>query len=141
MIRAVIDTNLLASGLVERSPETPPSRILRAWFSEAFELALSDTIREEVTRTLQKPYFKARVPPELQAWFFQQIATRAIPIDLVLPVSGVASHPEDDLILATALNARADYLITGDGALLNLGAFESTRIVTAGEFVAVLDAG
>ena len=50
-------------------------------------------------------------------------------------VSGVASHPEDDLVLATAISGAAEYLVTGDRQLLALGTFRDIRIVTARQFL------
>lgn len=38
-------------------------------------------------------------------------------------MQGVATHPEDDLLLATALNGGVQSLVTGDHGLLWLGAY------------------
>jgi predicted nucleic acid-binding protein len=38
-------------------------------------------------------------------------------------VVGVATHPEDDVILATAVSADVDYLVTGDVQLQRLRAY------------------
>jgi predicted nucleic acid-binding protein len=54
-------------------------------------------------------------------------------------VLGVATHPEDDLILATAVSAQADYLVTGDRHLLALGMFHGVQIVSPREFLTILD--
>ena len=53
-------------------------------------------------------------------------------------VSGVATHPEDDLVLATAISGKADYLVTGDRQLLKLQEFEDVSIVSAAEFLLIL---
>jgi predicted nucleic acid-binding protein len=53
-------------------------------------------------------------------------------------VQGVASHPEDDLILATAVSAQADYLVTGDRQLLALGEYQGAQIVTPRAFATIL---
>ena len=42
-------------------------------------------------------------------------------------VQGVATHAEDDLVLATAESAQADYLITGDKKLQRLGTYSKDR--------------
>jgi uncharacterized protein len=60
-------------------------------------------------------------------------------IPLTVSVSGVATHPEDDMILATALSAQADYLVTGDRQLQALGEFRGVRIVSPRQFVMVLE--
>jgi predicted nucleic acid-binding protein len=42
--------------------------------------------------------------------------------------------PDDDAILACALEAGADYLVTGDVDLMELKIFKGIRIVTFREF-------
>jgi predicted nucleic acid-binding protein len=53
-------------------------------------------------------------------------------------VHNVATHPEDDLILATAISAKADYLVTGDTKLERLGTYESVTILSPQRFVETL---
>ena len=55
-------------------------------------------------------------------------------------VRGVATHPEDDYILATAVSGSADYLVTADAQLLKLGVFQDVQIVTPAAFLNILDA-
>jgi uncharacterized protein len=51
----------------------------------------------------------------------------------------VAGDPDDDPVIATAVAARADYLVTGDRRhLLPLGAYAGTRIVTPRQFFDIL---
>ena len=54
MIRAVLDANTIASGMVRfRTGTRAPAVILRAWVvDEAFELLISEHILDEVVRTL-----------------------------------------------------------------------------------------
>lgn len=54
--------------------------------------------------------------------------------------SGVATHQEDDLILATAVSARADYLATGDRKLQQLRSYHGVAIVSPREFLEILQA-
>ncbi|MDE2312054.1 MAG: putative toxin-antitoxin system toxin component, PIN family [Patescibacteria group bacterium] len=46
----------------------------------------------------------------------------------------VVSDPEDNKILESAVEAKADYLITSDNALLNLQKYQEVRIVNPSEF-------
>ena len=59
--------------------------------------------------------------------------------DLVKPVediriAAVADDPEDNKILASALAAQADFLVTSDQHLLQLGQAAQTQIVRPNEF-------
>jgi predicted nucleic acid-binding protein len=61
-------------------------------------------------------------------------------IAITVTISGVASHPEDDLVLAAAVSATADYLVTGDKQLQRLGAYQGDTIVSPRQFLTLLDA-
>ncbi len=58
---------------------------------------------------------------------------------ITINVGGVASHPEDDLVLAAAASARVDYLVTGDRMLLKLRTFEGVIILGPRDIHKVLD--
>ena len=54
-------------------------------------------------------------------------------------VRAVPDDPKDDPIIATAVAAKADYLVTGDRAhLLPIGQYEGIRIVSPREFFDIL---
>ncbi len=135
-MRVVIDTNTLASGAIAPAGGTLATLItsLRAG---AFELFLSKFILEELARTLTKPYFRQRVSPADVRTYFVMIAAAASVIPITAMVRGVAAHPEDDLILATAVSARAHYLVTGDRQLQALGSYQRVSILSPSDFVAL----
>ena len=56
---------------------------------------------------------------------------------ITVEVSGVATHPEDDLVLAAAVSAGADYLVTGDKQLLKLGRYQGATILSPRDFAEV----
>jgi len=45
----------------------------------------------------------------------------------------VKEDPDDDIILRTAYDSKADYVVSGDKHLLSLGEFKGIRIVTVDE--------
>ena len=117
MISAVLDTNVLASGTI--SAANAPGQILNAWHARKFELVTSAHIIEELTRTFQKPYFQKRLSSKATTNFIDLLQNEAFVTPITVQVQGVATHPGDDWIVATALSAKADYLVTGDMPLLN----------------------
>ena len=140
MKRAVFDTNLIASGLAGyRRNESTPGALLRRWFAGAFTLVMSDHLIAEVERTLTKPYFVAHTTPVTRALTVAALREQAMWTDITEIVSGVATHPEDDLVLATAVSANADYLVTGDKPLQKLGRYEAVAILSPRDFLALLD--
>lgn len=59
-------------------------------------------------------------------------------MNLVTPASirRVARDPDDDAVLACALSAQADLIVSGDAHLLNLKSYQRIAIVAAAEAVA-----
>jgi predicted nucleic acid-binding protein len=55
-----------------------------------------------------------------------------------LILSVVAGDEADNRYLECAIEGSADYLVTGDRRLLDLGSYEHVRIVSARGFLAVL---
>ena len=79
-------------------------------------LITSQAIIDEVLRVLSRDRVRRRygltlVNIELVRYFLENDAMLT---PLTAEVHGVATHPEDDLILATALSGQANYLVTGD---------------------------
>src|SRR3990172_6080021 len=120
MTRAVVDTNVLVSGFVRSNPQAAPSRVLDAWRLRLFALVTSDHILAELEATFAQPYFRSRLNPQQVSDILDLVHSRAIIVPITVSVHGVATHPEDDMILATAVSAKADYLITGDAQLLKV---------------------
>jgi uncharacterized protein len=117
MIRATLDTNVLASGVVT-SAQTVNGQVIQAWRDNKYSLILSETILTEFSRTLTQPYFSARLTAAQIEATVNLFRTEATIVPISVTVSGVATHPEDDPIIATALSGKAHYLVTRDEKLL-----------------------
>lgn len=141
-IRAVLDTNLLVSGAL--TPTGVPGQVLRAWRDGAFALVMSPELAAEAADVLRRPTLTERfampsdVVDELLA-SLHAVAVPALPIDQ-LPVH--CRDPKDDKVLACALGARADYLVTGDADLAALRddpALVPLRIVSPANFLSLVE--
>ena len=140
MIVAVFDTNVLASGLLgESRPESTPGELLRRWRAKHFTLVVSEPILTELARTLTNPYFSRRFSPTELTATVTRVAVEARVQPLTVHVAGVATHPEDDAILATALSAQAPYLVTGDRHLQQRGVYGGTHLLAPRQFLEFLD--
>jgi len=140
MIRAVLDTNVLASAVGSfYIPNSIPAALLHAAILRRFQLITSAVILEELHRTLQKPYFQNRLSAQDIEEIERIITLWARRIPIIVPVQGVAPHPEDDPILATAASARVDYLVTGDGRLRKkVPSFSGIPLISPAEFLEIL---
>ncbi|MGH2560319.1 MAG: PIN domain-containing protein [Thermomicrobiales bacterium] len=140
MIRAVLDINVLLSGIVGVERETStPGALVRAWRANRFELVISEHIRSGVQRNLtEEPYFSGRLSPEEVATNLTSLAVDATQAVVTVQVVGVATHPEDDLVLSAAVSAGVDYLVTGDHGLQGVGRYQGVRIVSPRAFLDIL---
>ena len=136
MIVVVLDTNVLVSGFL--SERGIPGQIIDRWRAGEFAVIISEPVLDEFMRTLLQPYFQQRLTREQIAGALFLLRIVGIETRLTAEVHGVASHPEDDLILATAVSAKADFLITGDRQLQKLQSYEGVSILSPRAFLEVL---
>jgi uncharacterized protein len=95
-----------------------------------------------LTDVLSRPKYKGKIAASLLT-VDQLIDLYAELVALVRPVPTppLAPDPDDDVVIGTALAAKADYVVTGDKGLLSVGDYECGRIVTVSEALRVIGAG
>ena len=139
MISAVMDTNVLASGVVGfLQPSSTPGQLLHRWREKQFELVVSDHILGELAPTLANPYFREHLTPQQRAGTIALFQSEAQVTQITAAVQGIATHPEDDMVLATAVSGQADFVVTGDRPLQQVGEYHSVAIVSPRAFLDVL---
>jgi putative PIN family toxin of toxin-antitoxin system len=132
MIRAVLDTNVFVSAL---NFGGTPNAVLKLLEADSFTLCISQSIIDETRRILLLRF----------EWSEEDLAHALDPLltlaEIVEPTTQVSMSRDrnDDHILACALDASADVIVTGDDDLLSLGRYENIRIVTPREFVTMLE--
>jgi putative PIN family toxin of toxin-antitoxin system len=135
MIRATYDTNTLVSGTISSGSV---SLVIDAWMNNEVEVITSQPLIDELTRTFSKPYFTSRLTSEQTQKFIELVKTRATIIEIHTAIPKVATHPEDDIVLATAESGEAHFIVTGDHGLQKLEKFKDIQIVTPKDFINIL---
>ena len=128
--RAVLDSSVLVSAFF--TPEGTPAALLAHARRGAFSLVSSVEILDEVTGVLMRPKHQARYSytPEEVARYRMRLTSLSVVVTDLLTLKAVPLDPKDDMIVATAVAARADYLVTGDRRhLIVLGHYEGIRIL------------
>ena len=141
MLRAVVDTNLLVSGFI--SPFSYPREIERRWRKEEFVLVTSFGIIEEVNRVLHLLRIQQKyhlIESDIQA-FVLTLTHLADCVAGKVVLKGVAPDPGDDKVISCAVEAQADFIVTGDKELQQLGAYQGIRIIDAESFIKILKEG
>lgn len=137
MIRAVFDANVLVSGFPAASGTM--ANLIDHWRAGIFQLVISDHIIAEVSRAWTKPYWQARFSQVQVARALVLLEQEADVTPITVRVVGIATHPEDDLVLATAVSARVDYLVTGDTRLRDVGSYRGVVICSPRAFLDLLE--
>lgn len=139
MKKVVLDTNVFVSSLLTRG--TPPHRLYCAWESGRFSLVTSVRQIEELTRVLGYEKLRPYIQPFETSLVLENIDSMA---DIVNPRTPrtESSDPDDNWILATAVEGRVNLLVTGDkGDLLSLKKVAGIPIVSAKEAIKILKVG
>ncbi|MBA4391781.1 MAG: putative toxin-antitoxin system toxin component, PIN family [Syntrophus sp. (in: bacteria)] len=129
MVKAVFDTNVLVAAFLT---EGICAKLLIRARRRDFDLILCDGILQEFKRVLKKKF--ATSPHETSEALII-LSEAALEIhgrtDSITPI---CRDSDDDLILACARDAVADYVVTGDEDLLVLKNYEGINIVNPREF-------
>jgi uncharacterized protein len=118
----------------------PPSRIVEEAIDGRLELVLPEPVMEELERILvEKLAFDSGRWQEIDV-LLTDLATEAVPVPEG-PVESATSDPADNLILACAVLADVEVLVSGDHKhLLPLGTHRGVRILTPQALLAELRA-
>ena len=130
MIKAIVDTNIFISGLLCGGF---PQKLLDAWEDGEFQLITSDKIIEELVSVLDEPRFDETIDEDASARLITLIKRNAI---IVHPTHAIriCRDPKDNMIIETALAAKADTIVSGDKDLLELGKYQDIKILAPKDF-------
>lgn len=124
----VPDTNVLVSALVYGGGAR---MLLAESVYRGHALVVCDQILAELADVLERPHIlQARKKRGLTYLPLDELLSscqKAVPARIDPPV---CRDPDDDVILACAVAANADCIVTGDADLLVLGRFQGIEIVT-----------
>jgi len=137
-IRAVLDTNVLLSGLL--SNNGPPAQIVDAWLGGRFTLVTSLYLVEEINHVITYPRLaqRLRLSPEEQEAFLAALLTKAEVVRGHLHLPGATRDPKDDPIVACAVEGDAAFIVSGDEDLLTLHSYAGIHLVAPREFLEIL---
>jgi uncharacterized protein len=134
-MRVVADTNIVVSGLLWRGN---PRRVLEAAREGTIDLFTSIILLAELEDVLSREKFASRfasvgiTPHELVLGY--AALSSVIEPAAIEPV--ILADPDDDAVLACAIAAHSEIIVSGDSHLLDLKQYQATRILTAAELIA-----
>ncbi len=127
--RIILDTNLWISFLLTHNY----TKIDKLLSSNNIKLLFSEELLNEFLEVAARPKFKKYFTVTDLEDLVTTIHEHALFVKVKSNVT-ICSDPKDDFLLALAKDGKADYLITGDNALLALHKYRNTNIVSINKF-------
>jgi putative PIN family toxin of toxin-antitoxin system len=135
-VRVVLDTNVVASAILWGGV---PRLLLQAAREKRIEIFTSTPMLAELTVILGRRKFARKIAASLLS-IDQLVEGYAQLASVVRPAATprIAPDPDDDVVIGTALAAKAELIVTGDKPLLTVIEHQGVRIVGVSEAVKAL---
>ena len=126
-MRLVRGTNVVASAVLWGGV---PRLLLQAGREKRVELFTSAALLAELTDILGRRKFDKKIAAS--SLTVDQLVDRYAALAALvrpMPTPRIAPDPDDDVVIGTALAAKADWVVTGDKPLLSVAEYQGVRIV------------
>lgn len=137
-IRAVLDTNVFVSAALSKNPSSPTREVIDRWKRGEFMLLICTPLAEEIVEKLQDHGIdagKVGILVEMLANLAEWVEVPPEKIEALL------SDPDDNVVVACAVEGGANYLVTYDPHFDSLqGDYRGIEILKAIPFLEVLRA-
>jgi len=133
MARVVLDTNVIVSAVIS---DGKPRQLLRRGIENRFSMVTSDLMLKELALVLRRPKLKTN-PVEIRRITLALFNSAEV-VDVKSKLKVVEEDPKDDVVVETAVDGRADFIVTGDGHLLKLERFMGVKIMSVEEALRIL---
>ncbi|MBI2029271.1 putative toxin-antitoxin system toxin component, PIN family [Candidatus Gottesmanbacteria bacterium] len=139
MLRVVLDTNVFISGI--KSQNTPPGQILDAWRRQQFVLIASPQLIIELHEVLLRPgvlKLLRKTTFEVNE-FIKTLNLKSFVTEGILEVSELKDDPDDNMILACAIEGLAKYIVTGNKKHFPFADYKGIKILSPREYLELLN--
>ena len=141
MTRAVLDTNVLVSALI--NPYGPARHIFNAFRQGSFELVTSVACLLELERVLSRLHIRRtyKLGEDDIYGYILVLGTRGTVVAVPEETGPMCSDPGDDKFLVCALVADAEVVVSGDPDLLAMNGVLDIAVMTPKDFAVTVLGG
>ncbi|HCE46600.1 MAG TPA: putative toxin-antitoxin system toxin component, PIN family [Lentisphaeria bacterium] len=125
MIRAVVDTNVFISSFFGGNPR----KIIDLWKQDRLQLCLSQAIVEEYVEVLLRLGLQDKMEIKELLSLFSKGGNTLFTSETET-VTLVADDPDDNKFIECAVALEAEYIVSGDKHLLNIGKYLNIKILS-----------
>ena len=131
--KVVVDTNIYLSGTFWQGL---PQKVLNSGRDKKIVLFATKDILDEIR---EKMVDKLNISAEDAEIFIEDILTYTEVVKVRERAKIVEGDPDDDKFFDCALACKADFIVSGDSDLLNVGEYRGIKILTARRFLEELE--
>ena len=138
-LRVVLDTNVLISAFISKKSKSP-DKIYQKIKAQKIINVTSVGIIEEEEEVINRDYIAKNynLRAEQRKRFIEELAAISVVLAPKLQIKAVEDDPDDDKFLSAAVEGEADYIVSGDRHLLNLGKYANIPILPPRDFAKIL---
>ena len=138
-MKVVVDTNVIASSLI--SDRGAPWKIVSLLRDQKIEIVVSDELLREYSQTLnyEKLHRFHKLSSDEVRQYLSELKSVSHFVVVAERIAAISADPSDNKFIEAAVAGNADFIVSGDKHLLELGEYEGIQIVTPAIFVAYLD--
>lgn len=134
-MKAVLDTDVIISGLI--SSAGAPAVIVDLWVNGSIGIAVSPALIQEIIDVIARPKFKPLGTLDERCDLIKKLLERAEIVNPSQILKIISEDDADNRVLECALDYGADYIISGDSHLLDLGDYEGMEILSPTGFLKI----
>ena len=134
VIRVVLDTNVLVSSILFKGEL---AGIVDLWKRGKIVPVFSRETFDEFRTVLEYPKFTL-TGGEIKSIIEEEVLPFFDIVEISDEVSGVCKDPDDDKFIACALSASANFIVSGDKDLCDVGTYRTIKIIRASDLLKMI---
>lgn len=125
----VLDTNVVISGML--STTSPPHKILKRCFTEK---KLVPVVSDDILKEYERKLNSMEAIDDSDAEFTMKLMiAHAEKVSPRKSLRVVKEDPDDNMLFEAALEADADFIVSGDKEVLKVGKYKGISVITPSE--------
>lgn len=133
MLRIVLDTNVLVSAIVCNGK---PRKLFQMGIDGKYKILISKETLDELSEVIQRPKFK--MTREDIVRIVSVLMETGANVRITSNFEVINNDPDDNIIINTAYDGNADYIVSGDKDIKDLKNFKKIKIVSVNEMLKIL---
>ncbi len=138
-MRVVLDANIFISSII--STKGNPAKIMDKWLAGEFELLISQPMIDEIIRVTGYERILKKYPliPANRDKLIKLLNKNGVSVEPEISLTIIEADKSDNRYFECAIAGGAQYIVSGDRHLLDVGQYAGIRVLTPAVFITLLD--